>query len=153
MVPVTDDSGTLTIQVPATWVDRDTSPIVLDDGTPINAVSASTDLQAFHNGYTVSGIDATGLGNVDTAQAVPILAGSAISADCTADAAGVTPVQSPTWTGSQQIYTACTGGGSVYVVAVNRVDDPNRGVQMIIIVGPTDPTSIADQIIAGVLGS
>jgi hypothetical protein len=55
-VPVEDDYGMLTIEVPATWTEIDTRPFVNDDNTLRPGISASTDLEAFDNEWDVPGL-------------------------------------------------------------------------------------------------
>lgn len=54
-VPLVDDTGVLTIEVPATWTDVDTAPGTNDDGTPMPWISASTDYAAFRETFDVPG--------------------------------------------------------------------------------------------------
>jgi hypothetical protein len=55
-VPVEDDYGMLTIEVPATWTEIDTRPFVNDDDTLRPGISASTDLEAFDNEWDAPGL-------------------------------------------------------------------------------------------------
>jgi serine protease Do len=50
-LPVGDDTGQLTVEVPAEWSQTETSPLTLDDGTTIPRIEAAPDLDAFRNGF------------------------------------------------------------------------------------------------------
>lgn len=57
-VPVSDDSGTLTVEVPAEWSDVTGTPLTLDDGTEIGPqIMASTDLATYGQSYDVPGME------------------------------------------------------------------------------------------------
>jgi hypothetical protein len=55
MVSLVDDTGVLTMEVPATWTDIDTAPGTNDDGTPMPWISASTDFAAYRETFDVPG--------------------------------------------------------------------------------------------------
>lgn len=58
-VSISDDSGTLTVEVPAEWSDVDGAPITLDDGTELQNVSAAPDLAAFFGDWSSPGLSLT----------------------------------------------------------------------------------------------
>src|SRR3546814_15670059 len=51
-VQITDDSGSISVEVPSEWADVDGTPITLDDGTELQNVSAAPDLAAFFGAWT-----------------------------------------------------------------------------------------------------
>lgn len=55
-IPLTDDTGMLSVEVPATWVDVDTRPFVNADGTLRPGISASTDLESFNDDWNAPGL-------------------------------------------------------------------------------------------------
>ncbi len=54
-VQLVDDTGTITVAVPETWVDIDTAPGTNEDGTPQPWISAAPDYEAFRTTLTASG--------------------------------------------------------------------------------------------------
>ncbi len=55
-VPVFDDSGRLSVEVPVEWFDTDTTAIVTDDGTQIPRIEAAPDLDAFRTEFDTPGV-------------------------------------------------------------------------------------------------
>ena len=55
-VPVFDDSGRLSVEVPVEWFDTDTTAIVADDGTQIPRIEAAPDLDAFRTEFDTPGV-------------------------------------------------------------------------------------------------
>lgn len=56
LVIINDDEGVLSVQVPATWQSVDGTSFTDDHGNKINDVRASTDLAAFGDSWTTSGV-------------------------------------------------------------------------------------------------
>lgn len=55
-VPLQDDTGMLSVEVPASWVDVDTRPFVNEDGTLRPGISAATSLAAFDDDWNAPGL-------------------------------------------------------------------------------------------------
>jgi serine protease Do len=55
-VPVFDDSGRLSVEVPVEWFDTDTTAIVTDAGTQIPRIEAAPDLDAFRTEFDTPGV-------------------------------------------------------------------------------------------------
>ncbi|CAN5771276.1 hypothetical protein BH24ACT5_BH24ACT5_07750 [soil metagenome] len=51
-----DDTGALQVDVPATWIDIDTAPGSLDDGTVIPWIEAAPDRQSFEDTFDTPGV-------------------------------------------------------------------------------------------------
>jgi len=56
---VSDDSGTIFVDVPVEWSDIDGAPITLDDGTELQNISAAPDLSAFFGDWQSPGLSLT----------------------------------------------------------------------------------------------
>ena len=120
---VTDDSGTIVVDVPVEWADVDGSALVLDDGTEIADVAASTDMTAYVETWGVPGVEvsATDTGVIDVPRAMAELAPS----DCTS--AGSEPYEDPVFTGEIAFYTGCAGSDTTFVlVAASYQPEPDR---------------------------
>lgn len=58
-VQITNDSGSISVEIPAEWADVDGAPVTLDDGTVLQSVSAAPDLAAFFGDWTSPGLALT----------------------------------------------------------------------------------------------
>src|SRR5690606_8334522 len=54
-VELVDDTGALSISVPASWTDIDTAPGTNDDGTLLSWISATTDFASYRETFDVPG--------------------------------------------------------------------------------------------------
>jgi hypothetical protein len=121
-VQVTDDSGTIVVEVPAEWTDVNGEPYVFDDGTTIADVAASSDLDAFvDNSAPGVEVSATDVSIVDVPTAMDWLA----RPECTL--AQSDPYDDPAFEGQIDFYTDCEGTDAVYVVlAASYKPEPER---------------------------
>lgn len=120
---VTDDSGSIVVDVPIEWTEVDGSPLVLDDGTPLPDVAASSDLVAFNQTYNAPGVEiaATDTGVIDVPTAMTQFAPQ----DCSS--AGSEPYDDPMFEGEISFYTDCAGTDTIYVLlAANYKPEPER---------------------------
>lgn len=101
-----DDTGLLQIDVPAEWADTSTAPEHYDDGTPIPAIGASTDLAAFWADYLVPGVAYQALATLDDEHAA-ITEVYDFSDACTDG--GVDDYYDGYFVGAQQTWTGCAG--------------------------------------------
>jgi serine protease Do len=112
-VSVTDDTGVLTVEVPAEWADVDTTPGADDEGGSIPYIAASTDLDGFMNTWATPGMQFGALpasfGSVED-----VLATFAPGEDCTDQ--GVVDYDDGAFAGSYQLWEDCGGSGAAYVV-------------------------------------
>lgn len=146
-VPLTDDTGRLTIQVPATWADTNT--IALGESP---SIWASTDLVAYDEGATTSGVhfDVSSFVIDPSDWVVSQLELSGVDVtQCTE----VAPVAA--WTSPQTgagVYTGaivkydCAGGMVTSVVGVSA--DGTTELDIVIKLAPGDDPAIADNILA-----
>jgi serine protease Do len=113
-VTVTDDSGTLEINVPVEWAQVDGAPITLDDGTEVRDIQAAPDLQAFNETWTAPGVDFSAVDQAAGITVEDMLA--RVTPECTD--AGTEPYDDGLYVGQIQTWTDCAGTPSrVYVIA------------------------------------
>jgi serine protease Do len=117
-VPISDDSGSITVQVPAEWADVDGAPVTTDDGTQIYNVQAAPDLEGFRTRWDVPGLSlsAAASGAVDSGLLLDDVSTTAAGA-CTD--AGREDYDDGLYTGQTQYFTDCGGSGAAaaYIVA------------------------------------
>ncbi len=127
-VVVTDDTGMLTVEVPATWTDIDTRPFVDDDGSLRPGIGASTDLARFDDFWDAPGV-------VYTAyhfQPDPnVLFGIYDYSEFCTDA-GFTPYNDGVFVGYVRTYTGCAVAGSTdFIVVANA---PGNTITVVVII-------------------
>ncbi|MEJ3404504.1 trypsin-like peptidase domain-containing protein [Rathayibacter sp. YIM 133350] len=124
---ITDDSGTISVDVPTSWTQVDGAASTDDAGTPYEAVSASADLDGFQNGWGASGV------SIYTSQQSTLSpdAGADLLADGATDAGCVSNGRQPYDDGAHQgvweIFTGC-GGSATYVVVSAQATDGSYSV-------------------------
>ena len=102
----------------------DGSALMLDGGTEIADVAASTDLTGYVETWDVPGVEvsATDTGVIDVPRAMAELAPTR-----TARAPGSEPYEDPVFTGEIAFYTACAGSDTTFVlVAASYNPEPDR---------------------------
>jgi serine protease Do len=123
-VSVSDDTGFLTVEVPAAWADVDGSAGLFGPD-----VTASTDVQAFFQTYDVSGIEfqATDIQTNQTPDEVLDAVSQGQAAQCTVGARQ--PYTDPLYTGVSQVFEDCGGGTNDFVwLAFEPADQSFHGV-------------------------
>jgi len=111
---VVDDLGSIEVDVPTAWADRDTTPIVEDDGTQRPYIAAATSLSAFQDTFDEPGLFFAALApgaDVDTS-----LANYSFAEQCTDG--GITDYSDPVFTGKYQLWLDCEGGTTDIVTLV-----------------------------------
>ncbi len=118
---VTDDTGTIVVEVPVEWADVNGAALVLDDGTEIPDVAASSDLGAGLYVAPLVEVSATDIGVIDVPTAMAELAPS----ECTS--AGSEAYDDPMFEGEIGFFTNCDGTETVYLLlAAEYKPDPER---------------------------
>ncbi len=117
---VTDDLGRIVMDVPIEWVERDTAPGALEDGTEIPYIAAGPSLDSLLNTYDGSGVifallPASGDLNADLALYSPP------AGECTD--LGVSDYSDAVFTGIYQVWDACAGTATSLVVLVAQPAD------------------------------
>jgi serine protease Do len=116
-VPVTDDTGTLTLEIPAEWAQVDTTPITDANGNVVPKVEASTDLEAFTTTYNAPGVQFAALPSSDwTVDSV--LAQFAQSEGCTDG--GISDYDDGVFVGKYQLWENCGGSDTIFVVLASN---------------------------------
>ncbi|WP_426325871.1 S1C family serine protease [Microbacterium sp. E-13] len=126
---VTDDSGVLSVSVPADWSQVDGEGFTTDDGSPWYAVTAAPDLAAFWGGYEGAGVqlmaaDEAGRSVEDVLSTVS----STFEDACSAVATGE-PYDDGWYAG---VYSEWSCGASTSAVALSTADDAGNNVVLII---------------------
>lgn len=145
-VELEDDTGLLTVSVPPDWTDVVTSPRTARDGTEEPRLGATTDAQAFEEGFDVPGVvmvakpyDPDTSGVIDAS----LSAGCSVRSDSRYDDGA--------FVGLIRHWTSCTdeaGTAEVWVLAVTPV---NRSMTLAMLVQITDPGQ--RDVVAGILGT
>jgi serine protease Do len=113
-VEVSDDSGLLTLEVPASWVDVNGS--ANQAGNP--ALSASPSLQGYINSWDVPGllfVAGSDLAAMSDAEVLDMF-----SSDAACESQGREPYQDPLYTGTLEFFGSCGGTGTARVLVVAR---------------------------------
>ncbi|MCB0994042.1 MAG: hypothetical protein KDB21_03045 [Acidimicrobiales bacterium] len=138
-VEVVDDTGELWMEVPVSWNDVDTRPVVTDGGTELASVFAATDLDEIES-HRASGIRTLLL----TAEAGPVseqldaAATEARLAGLCANVERADGYDDDVYTGVRELWTGCGAGGSaVYLLAAGA----SRGDGRIVVIEATLTTS------------
>jgi serine protease Do len=109
-----DDTGAIQVDVPVEWADVRTAPFVLDDGTQLPFIEASTSIAEFEASYNVPGLFFTRYEGSGV-PADELLATFAPSAgECTDG--GISDYSDSVFTGRYQIWENCAGTTAIYVV-------------------------------------
>ncbi|MFP5487953.1 MAG: S1C family serine protease [Acidimicrobiia bacterium] len=113
-----DDSGSITVDVPAEWADVDTTALVLDDGTPQPWISASTSLDDLYSTYDVPGIFMAALPEIPAADIPATIADFAPSVEECAYDDGLTDYDDGAFGGQYQLWGDCGGVGAALVILI-----------------------------------
>jgi serine protease Do len=142
---VTDDTGTLTVDVPTAWSDTVTAPAQTDIGT-IPYISASTSVADFDASYTVPGM-AFLAAPMDMSAADGLAQFAPSPGECTDG--GIVDYDDGRFSGQYQIWEGCGGVGGVYVVLVSSAAD-SPGYTFVVAVQAVSEADLAviDQIFA-----
>lgn len=139
---LTDDTGLITVDVPTTWSDRNTSAQTLDDGTEVPSIGASPNLQEFSDTWTTPGVIVSAYPY--TADVDGVLAQSAFS-DCTAGPAR--DYSDPVFTGKSQRFDNCAGTQSSIVVIVANPSTSSATIRIVFQLTGPDDQAVLDQVI------
>lgn len=141
LVTVVDDTGLLTVDVPAEWDDITTEAGAAPDGSPQARIIASPNVQSFSSTFSTPGVlYTTQPFAADTETA--LRAGADYSADCTD--LGTAPYADEFFTGTIQQWAGC-GGTTAQVVTL--LANPQSGdvsvVLVVALVTPGDLSALA----------
>ena len=123
-VIVNDDSGLLSVEVPAAWVDVDGSPGLFGPD-----IIASTDVQQWIQTYNVSGLEfqATGIETDQSTDEILSAVSQGQAGQCTS--LGRQPYADPVYTGVSEVFEDCAGTETDFAwVAFEPADQSYHGV-------------------------
>ncbi|WP_448810991.1 S1C family serine protease [Agromyces bauzanensis] len=115
-VTVTDDSGSISLEVPASWSQVDGAAVTDQNGTTWEQVSAAPDLAGYQGTWTTPGV--TVYASQAAAAMAPDAAADLVTADLAAQgcvSTGREPFDDGLHAGVWEIFTGC-GGSATYVV-------------------------------------
>jgi serine protease Do len=126
-VSVVDDTGTITVTVPAEWFDVDGAPVDLTgDGSAMAAsITAAPDLMGFTNSWTVPGVEfiaGEALMGLSPAEMLDFVAPS----ECVSD--GRNSYDDGAFAGLYEVFGTCAGGDTSYFVVATHAADGSVGV-------------------------
>lgn len=133
-----DDSGTLSLAVPAAWIDRSTGNWTRDGEVIGVSVSAATDRAAWIDGWGAPGVFVGASSVITVADAV-----GDFSSSCRLDSADALPMAGTF--AATQWWVACGAEGSDFLVAVGLVGDTVLLVQVVTLAD--DPPGLAEAIV------
>jgi serine protease Do len=112
-VAVTDDTGVLTVEVPAAWTDVSTAPETDDEGNPFPQIAAATSLSGFYGDWETPGMlfGALPAANWTVDE---LLSTYSFGEHCTDG--GTTDYDDGVFAGTYQVWESCGGTDSTYVV-------------------------------------
>ncbi|MFC3686720.1 S1C family serine protease [Aquipuribacter hungaricus] len=119
---VTDDSGSISLEVPVEWAQVDGAP--LEDGSP--ALVATPDLDAFSSGFTTSGVVIASVeGSSDPGQALQDMLTGMGATDACPTSEGPQPYDDGLYTGTYELREGCEGTDAAFagIVAVPEGGD------------------------------
>jgi hypothetical protein len=135
---VSDDSGTISVALPSTWIDVETAGLPLDDGTTTPQLRASTDLTTFETSFSVPGF------TIITAAPIPdpqtFLTSSGLSGGCTS--LSTEPYDDGVFVGFVQIGTSCGASGTWRMIVGNTVDGATGVVIQLQTASPADQVAV-----------
>ncbi len=145
-VQVEDDSGTVSVQVPAEWDQVDGSPRESDSG-PVPSVAAAPDLGAYFESWLAPGVEVMAVGSdagVDVGAALDDVGAGAAEA-CTD--AGREPYEDQLYSGQIQYYSDCGGTGSAVVLIAAQPPDAQFTALVIVQLATEADAAVLDQVI------
>lgn len=147
-VTISDDSGALSVSVPAEWSDVDGAPFT-SEGAEFIDVRASNNLQAFMSGWTTPGVIVTAsrdlAGSYDEAAYLERLAEN-IHGMCSYG--GRFDYSDPLYTGVYDLFEECGGTGALYIIVSVMPEDRSALIGVQIQVNEERDFAALDQVLA-----
>lgn len=145
-VEVSDDSGRVSVQVPAEWSDVDGSPLTLN-GNQYPNVEAAPDRAAFRSSWSDPGLSLSAVGP-EAGSPDELLASLAQSASAECTDAGVQEYDDGLYTGQMQIFTNCGGGeAATAIIAAQPAGGEFTALVLVQMLSAAD-AAVLDQIVA-----
>jgi serine protease Do len=127
---LTDDTGSIIVDVPVEWADVDPTPLVNDDGSQTPYIAAATSIDGFVNNFETSGMVFVKLGPTADIPATLAEYGGGFASSCTD--LGIVDYSDPVFTGQYQVWDACGGTASAIVVLAAVPADGSYTALMIV---------------------
>ena len=143
-VQLTDDSGTITVEVPSAWADTDTSAVSSEEGD-LPRITAAPDLDAFINTWSAAGVHviASQEQGLDPDALLDQFVGEAALV-CTDD--GRQDYDDGLYVGRIQYYSACDGEAITVGIAAQPADGSFTALVIVQLATAADAAAL-DQII------
>ena len=133
-VEVVDETGQITVAVPETWTDIDTSQATNNDGTPAPRIAASTDLVSYTETFDTSGVVFVALAYEADPQVV--IDANGLVEGC--ETIEIQPYSDPVFTGLAQVGTNCGDNGAIWNMVVASPADQSLTAVVQVLVTPAD---------------
>jgi len=145
-VAIEDDTGTITMAVPAEWSDTQGGAWAIEGTEHGPSITASPDIDAWVNGWATPGIFFGASSTLRADFDVPTMLDANDFTDvCTYDARY--DYEDPLYVGAYDLYTECGGEGSTFVVlAAEPADGAYIMLLQVVLVGEADAEAL-DQIL------
>lgn len=144
---VTDDSGTMSMEIPVSWTEVDGAPV--DLGTPAPSITASPDIASFTSGWTVPGVIAVAATELAAATPDQLLDAAAevgaTNGNCTST--GRETFSDARYNGAVEVWENCGGtASSIFAVGAQAV---SGGYSVVLVIQVTSDADLAalDQIL------
>lgn len=144
-VSISDDSGIISVDVPAEWADIDGAPITLDDGTELQNVSAAPDLAAFFESWSSPGLSLTVTDAALTADELLDQLISGAAGACQDD--GRDDYDDGLYQGRIHYYSACEGSEAATVGIAAGPADGTFMAFVIVQLATANDIAVLDQIV------
>lgn len=127
-VSITDDSGSIVMEVPAEWTDIDGSAWVDDDDGSIlgGSLKASSNLVDFQETFAVPGVELIASAGLATAEIGELIDAYDYSDFCTYD--GRYDYDDSVYTGAYDLYIDCADSESINVILAAKPEDLSHAV-------------------------
>ena len=140
---VTDDTGTITVQVPTAWAELDGTSIDLGDGLASPSITASPDIEGYRNTWATPGMEflaSEALAGTSAGEMLDLVT----PADC--ESLGRTDYDDGFFVGQYENFVSCGGTNTEYVVVATNSVDGRYGVLVAVQVVTVADYEALDQI-------
>ena len=144
-VQVADDTGTVAVQVPASWSDVDGTSREGADGGPIPSIAAAPDLAGFYNTWEMPGVEVLATASSPGDDLGALLDDLGSGAECVD--AGREPYEDNLYAGLAQYYSDCGGVGAALVSIAAQPPDGSFIVVVIVQMTSEADLAVLDQIL------
>jgi len=146
-VTITDDSGAVTVEVPAAWSDVDGSGYTNHDGT-WSSVIATPDMAGFSDGWNTPGVWVSASPDAaqnTTTDALLASANEFLLTECTSQ--GSQPFDDGVHSGVFEIYEGCADTGAAYLFLAAEANDGSYIITVAVQANTEDDLAAIDRII------